>query len=223
MVEVAKMDHVMSANERQWLITRQVWRSANDLLIQGSHQFRFTIMVTQGRRGCRTFPNDMVCAGFICVLQQALSFARTLVAWLPLRVLPVESSDVRCNFDVWDLRNAVMFSYHGFQEGLVLNSLLIRRKLFCRLDSVVGTATGYGLDGRVVGVRVPVGSRIFSSARRPDRRLCGPPSLLSNGYRGLFPPGVTRQGCEADHSPPISAEVKKMWIYTYTPPYAFLA
>jgi hypothetical protein len=30
-------------------------------------------------------------------------------------------------------------------------------------DSAVGIATGYGLDGRGVGVRVPVGSRIFSS------------------------------------------------------------
>jgi hypothetical protein len=28
---------------------------------------------------------------------------------------------------------------------------------------------------------------------------------------------------EADHSPPASAEVKKMWIYTSTPPYAFMA
>jgi hypothetical protein len=45
-------------------------------------------------------------------------------------------------------------------------------------DSVVGIATGYGLDDRGVGVRVLVGSRIFSSPRRPD--------LLSNGYRGLF-------------------------------------
>jgi hypothetical protein len=26
------------------------------------------------------------------------------------------------------------------------------------------------------------------------------------------------QGREADHSPPTSAEVKKMWIYTSTPP-----
>jgi hypothetical protein len=26
---------------------------------------------------------------------------------------------------------------------------------------------------------------------------------------------------EADHSPPTSAEVKKTWIYTSTPPYAF--
>jgi hypothetical protein len=39
------------------------------------------------------------------------------------------------------------------------------------------------LDDRGVGVRVPIGSRIFSSPRRPDR-FWGPPSLLSNGYRG---------------------------------------
>jgi hypothetical protein len=30
-------------------------------------------------------------------------------------------------------------------------------------------------------------------------------------------PGVKRPGREADHSPPTSAEVKKMWIYTCTP------
>jgi hypothetical protein len=36
-------------------------------------------------------------------------------------------------------------------------------------------------------------------------------------------PGVKRQGREDDHSPPTSAEVKKMWIYTSTPPYAFMA
>jgi hypothetical protein len=27
-------------------------------------------------------------------------------------------------------------------------------------------------------------------------------------------PGVKRQGREADHSPPTSAEIKKMWMYT---------
>jgi hypothetical protein len=52
-------------------------------------------------------------------------------------------------------------------------------------DSVVGIPIGYGLDGRGVGVLGPIGSRIFSSPRRLDR-LWGSPSLLSNGYRGLF-------------------------------------
>jgi hypothetical protein len=47
----------------------------------------------------------------------------------------------------------------------------------------VGIATGYGLDDRGVGVRVPVGSGIFISPYRPDR-LWGPPILLlSNGHR----------------------------------------
>jgi hypothetical protein len=50
-----------------------------------------------------------------------------------------------------------------------------------------GTAirTGYRLDDRGVGVRGPLGLRIFSSPHRPDR-LWGSPSLLSNGHRGLF-------------------------------------
>jgi hypothetical protein len=89
-------------------------------------------------------------------------------------------------------------------------------------DSAVGIAIGYGLDDGVVGVRVPVGSRIFSSPHRPDR-LRGPPSLLFNVYGGLFSRGVKRPGREADHSPPTSAEVKKTWMYTSTPPYVFMA
>jgi hypothetical protein len=55
-------------------------------------------------------------------------------------------------------------------------------------DSVVSIATGYGLDDRGVGVRASVGSRNFSAPRRPDR-FWGPPSRLSNEYRGLFPRG----------------------------------
>jgi hypothetical protein len=50
-------------------------------------------------------------------------------------------------------------------------------------DSAVALAIGYGVDDRDVGVQVQVGSRIFSSPRRPDR-LWGLPSLISNEYGG---------------------------------------
>jgi hypothetical protein len=40
---------------------------------------------------------------------------------------------------------------------------------------------------------------------------------------GVSFPGVKRQEREADHSHPTSAEVKKMWIYTCTPLYVFMA
>jgi hypothetical protein len=73
-------------------------------------------------------------------------------------------------------------------------------------DASVGITTGYGLD-RGVGFRVPVGSRIISSPSRPNR-FWGPHSLLSNGYKGLFPRGESGMGREADHSPPSSVQVK---------------
>jgi hypothetical protein len=81
-------------------------------------------------------------------------------------------------------------------------------------NSVVGIATVYGLDDRRVGVRVPVGSRIFSSPRRPDR-LWDPSNPYPMGTVGSFP-GLKRPGRQADHSPPASVKVKKMCIYTST-------
>jgi hypothetical protein len=41
------------------------------------------------------------------------------------------------------------------------------------------------------------------------------------GTGGFFS-GVNRPGREADQSPETSAEVKKMWTYTATIPYAFM-
>jgi hypothetical protein len=90
------------------------------------------------------------------------------------------------------------------------------------LHNLVGIATAYGLNDRWVGVRVPVGSRIFFSPSHPDPSMgsAQPPIQL---VTGAVSPGVKRPGSKADHSPPISVEVKKMWIYTFTPPYAFIA
>jgi hypothetical protein len=90
-----------------------------------------------------------------------------------------------------------------------------------RGDSKVGIATGYGLDGRRVGVRVPVGSKIY--LLQVVRTGSGAhPASYSMGTKGFFPE-EQRPGREADHLPPSSAEVKKTRIYTSTSPYAFMA
>jgi hypothetical protein len=39
---------------------------------------------------------------------------------------------------------------------------------------------------------------------------------------GALSPGVKHLEREADRSPPASGKAKKMWIYTSTPPYAFM-
>jgi hypothetical protein len=61
-------------------------------------------------------------------------------------------------------------------------SLLIESR-----SSVVGMATGYGLDNRKVGVRVPVESGILTSTCRPYR-LWSSPNLVSNDYQEPFSP-----------------------------------
>jgi hypothetical protein len=81
-------------------------------------------------------------------------------------------------------------------------------------DSAVGITTGYGLEDRGVGVRVPVGSRIFSSPRSPDL-LCGPPNLLFNGYRGLFPWGLSGRGVKLTTHLKLVPESRKVHLLVY--------
>jgi hypothetical protein len=59
----------------------------------------------------------------------------------------------------------------------------------------------------------------FSMSSRPALGSTQPPIQWVPGAPSL---GVKRQGREAGHSPPTSAEVNKIWIYTSTPPYAFM-
>jgi hypothetical protein len=79
----------------------------------------------------------------------------------------------------------------------------------------VGIATSYGLYNRGVGVRVPVWSKKLSSPDRRHRLRSTQPPI--QWVPGAIFTGIKRPGREVDHSPPSSAEVKKMWIYTSTP------
>jgi hypothetical protein len=72
-----------------------------------------------------------------------------------------------------------------------------------RPGSVVGIATGYGLEGPENESQW--GGEIFRTC--PDRPS-GPPNLSYNGYR-VFPGGKELTGRDADPSAPSSAVVKK--------------
>jgi hypothetical protein len=61
---------------------------------------------------------------------------------------------------------------------------------------------------------------LFSTASRP---ALGPTQPPIQWVPGTLYPGVKQPGREADHSTPVSVEVKKMWSYTSTPSYAFMA
>jgi hypothetical protein len=74
-----------------------------------------------------------------------------------------------------------------------------------RWDSVVGIATGYGLEDRGVGVRVPVESGIFR-LHVLQTGFGVHPTSHPMGTGGSFPGGKAA-GAWTDHSPPTSNEV----------------
>jgi hypothetical protein len=73
-------------------------------------------------------------------------------------------------------------------------------------------ATGWT---RQIGVRIPVGSRlfIFYTSFRP---VVGPTEFLSNGICGLFPRGQRGQGVKL--TTPSSAQGNKTYFYNPPPP-----
>jgi hypothetical protein len=87
-------------------------------------------------------------------------------------------------------------------------------------DSAVGIATGRAGRPRSRISSPGEGKNfLFSTSCRP---ALGPTQPPIQWVTGTLSPEVKRPGREANHSPPTSAEVKNMWIYTFTPAYVFM-
>jgi hypothetical protein len=61
---------------------------------------------------------------------------------------------------------------------------------------------------------------LFCTLSRP---VLGPIQFPIQWVLRAISQGITRPGRQAGHPPPISAEVKKTWIYTSTSPYTFMS
>jgi hypothetical protein len=95
--------------------------------------------------------------------------------------------------------------------------LYVKTKLnfYIQVFSVVSTTTGYGLEDRGVGVPSPGRVKNFLFALSiPALRTTQPPIQW---VPGPLSPGVKLPGREVDHSPPTSAEVKKIHALPHTP------
>jgi hypothetical protein len=94
------------------------------------------------------------------------------------------------------------------------------KQIFKKWGSAVGIATGCGLNDQGNVVPIPeVGNFHFISST-PSFEPSQPPTKCVMGPLSSV---VKRQERESGHSLPTSAKVKKAWIYTSIPPYAFMA
>jgi hypothetical protein len=74
--------------------------------------------------------------------------------------------------------------------------------------SSVSIVSGYGLDEQAIEVRSPAKAKDVSSSLRVQTGSGAHPASCTMGPRGPLPGAKARQGCDADHSPPSSAEVE---------------
>jgi hypothetical protein len=124
---------------------------------------------------------------------------------------------------VFTILYRIWISHSGsYEELYLLGYNVVYCLTLVSRDSSVGIATRYGLEDREYRSSSPsrVKNFLFCTSSRPALGSTHPPIQWVPGAVSV---GVQRPGRETDNSPPTSAEVKKMWIYTSTPPYVFMA
>jgi hypothetical protein len=92
----------------------------------------------------------------------------------------------------------------------------INKLVFCQIGrgSVVSIAPGYGPNDWGVGVRVPVGLRIFSKS---SRSTLGSTQHPIQWVPGALSPGVKRQGREADQTSSKCQGQENVDLYIHSP------
>jgi hypothetical protein len=89
-----------------------------------------------------------------------------------------------------------------------VNSILFHYSVHRSRVSSGSIVSDYRLDDRAIGVRSPAGEKDFSSNLCVQTGSEAHPASCTMGTGDPFPGGKARQGREADHSPPFSAEVE---------------
>jgi hypothetical protein len=139
--------------------------------------FRLLQLFQRVRQLTEGLCNRTWCAGRL-VLTRVIMIATSLERFSVCPVIRAESLILKKYNSYNASFSAGLRAYLPSNRRTVIESCVgkVVHKEIVAFLNVVGIATGFGLDDRRVGVRVLVGFRIF--------RLWGPPSLLSNRYRG---------------------------------------